>query len=88
MIESIRDPTSSQSLKTLSQLLDGGTTEEQINILERFGVSKDVVSILQVLTLSDNPEYADDVALTPKHILTAITGSQETTLQQLLKISQ
>lgn len=89
MIDSIRDPTSATSLKTISKFLEGGTTEEQINILERFGVSKDVTSVLQVLTLSDNPEYAANVAKTPKKIIQGFdSSSNETTLQSLLRIQQ
>ena len=53
----------------MSKLLEGGTTEQQINLLEKFGVQKEVVHAMQVLTLSENPLYADTVSRSPKQII-------------------
>ena len=43
------------------KMLQGGTTEQQINLLQTIGVPSEAISALQLLTLSDNPIYSNDV---------------------------
>jgi hypothetical protein len=43
------------------KMLQGGSTEQQINLLQTIGVPSEAISALQLLTLSDNPIYSNDV---------------------------
>ena len=38
VVGSLKDPLSTLSLQTMGKLLEGGSTEEQINLLQKFGV--------------------------------------------------
>ena len=72
IIDAVKNPKEIRSVSSFTKLLEGGTTEEQLNLLERFGVSREVVHALQVLTLSENPEYQLTVLDNPKQIIQII----------------
>jgi len=60
-------------------------------MLELFGASRGYIDTLQVLTLSENPDYYEDLLQDPKQIVDLIgglEGKDESTVQTLVRLNE